>query len=293
MRRMTYALLCVLGLGALAVVAGVVFAGGAQAAACAAPTHTWNGTDNTTGTEWTDSANWVQGSVPGPSSRVCIPGTPGLKVPAISTSVTVTEIDAPAGALALTGSLTVTEDSVVQTLTMTGGNLAGPGTLRVTGTATATSTPQIQPTGRLLVAAGATLTVPEYLYVNGTGVLDIAGTIDMTGVNSYAITHTGDPGLVRVLSGGILRKTGTASSQSVSVPVESAGTIHSTSGRLDLSNPGTNPLGGTLSANTAPAPTSSSPAAGPSPTPPPSTAPPSPAPSRCPPMPSRPSRPAF
>ncbi len=151
----------------------------------------------------------------------------------------------------LTGAITVPAGAVatVQAGLLNGTQLSGPGTLRVTGTATGTGTPQIQPTGRLLVATGATLTVPEYLYVNGTGVLDIAGTTNLTGANSYAITHTGDPGLVRVQAGGVLRKTGAATTQYVQTRLESQGTLTATDGQLNIEPAGDVQLLGTVNGN--------------------------------------------
>ena len=148
----------------------------------------------------------------------------------------------------LTGAITVPADAVatVQAGVLNGTQLSGPGTLRVTGTATGTGTPQVQPTGRLLVAAGATLTVPDYLYVNGTGVLDIAGTTTMTGTNNYAITHTGDPGLVRVQAGGTLRKTGSAAIEYVHTRLESQGTLTATDGQLNIEPAGDVQLLGTV-----------------------------------------------
>ena len=88
--------------------------------------------------------------------------------------------------------------------------------------------------------------MPEYLYVNGTGVLDIAGTTNMTGTNNYAITHTGDPGLVRVQPGGTLRKTGTAATEYVQTRLESQGTLTATDGQLNIEPAGDVQLLGTV-----------------------------------------------
>ena len=234
---------------ALAVVGAVIWGliGPGMTAAPAAPACTISFTGDPTGggsTAWGTAANWSPQRLPGANDDVCIP--PGKTVVHSTGTDTVLSIKSQ-GDLQLTGgSLTLTrtsDPSPITKLEMSGGTLAGAARVEI-GLSMAWSGGTMTGTGTTAVIAGATITQSAGVTIQSGRVLEVAGTFDNT---ADAIVFGGAAPLIHVLAGGVLKKSGGATSSRIDPPLQNEGTVQATSGTLQLdggSPSGTGSFGG-------------------------------------------------
>ncbi len=214
---------------ALAIAAALLFASvGRGAATC---TINWN-VDGTG--DWGVAANWKDNGggarVPGPSDYVCIKASGTVDFG--SDSPPVAGIDA-SGILNLSGgTLTLAraaDDSYVHAMTMSGGTLAGAGTIHIpdgadflwtAGVMAGTGTTEIDSGGDLIQTGPTTLADGRTLDVLGTLSIDPAGGLAQTGAAS--LVHV-EPG------GAMVRDDGTGTT-TIAVPLRNDGTVEAGNG---------------------------------------------------------------
>ncbi len=186
-RRLSAATLLLLPVtAAMAVVLGSGAPAGA--AACDAPTHTWT---STVSNEWSTASNWSTGTVPGATSKVCVPDNPSLVVPRVTGTALMTDLEAPRG-LVVPGTLQVSGTGVVGSLTLSG-RLTGGGQVDLTEDSTFTGAPTIE-AATMRVVSGVVLDLPDtVIYLGPDGTIDIAGELRLTGTPTIYWPYAGQP----------------------------------------------------------------------------------------------------
>jgi fibronectin-binding autotransporter adhesin len=232
--------------------AAISFAGGGtvEAATC---TTSWTGGAGTG--SWQDANNWSTHVVPGPTDNACI--SVGASVFS-SADVTIKTISQTAGSLTIAGgtfSLTdSTNQSLVRTFTMTGGAIAGAGTLTVNGTFSwqggsmqDSGTTEVLGSSVLTLSTGNTKLLGRILTIDSGGTL--AQTAGAIGTNTGAIINVSgiydvqaDVGLflnsalgqLNVNSGGVFKKSAGSGLSSFNIAVANSGSVQALSGTLSL-----------------------------------------------------------
>jgi hypothetical protein len=121
--------------------------------------------------------------------------------------------------------------------TMTGGTLAGPGSLTVTGTFDWSGGTMAGP-GTTRVEAGGTLASTDYNALSDGRLVEVAGTLTMAADNRY-VYASGSAPEIHNLPGGTIRRTVAGTGVAgLRVPVQNDGLLDSAAGELELTQGG-------------------------------------------------------
>jgi Concanavalin A-like lectin/glucanases superfamily len=225
-------------------------------------TDTWTGPS--AGASWSTVANWSAGHAPGSADVACI--GPGTTVQIATGTNTAGELE-DEGALALTGGSLALADSSrpssVASLNLRNADLAGPGSLYVSGSFTLAGNGELTGSGSLVIEPGAKgainaasgcepMTLSDYTLVN-EGVLEyVWGTLDMAsgatlenkGTLDYetrSSCHEPQIGLTgegaQILNAGTFERLA-QDTGGIGVPFNNGGTVEAQSGRLEFSGGG-------------------------------------------------------
>lgn len=237
-------------LGAL--VASALLLGALSSTASAAEcTDTWVGPAES---GWQTAANWSAGHVPTETDVACIGAG---KTPLVSSPQSVGVVQG-AGGLRLTNTLTLTRPpseavSTIANLTLSGGSLAGAGTIEVTSAFVAAGG-SMSGTGSTVLASGAAssiegLSINQRTLVNGgslllgSSYLSMANSAKVENLGTFTVNAEGrELGIIhpwfdssaRIVNAGTLRKSAGAGRVEISVTLTNYGAINAESGNIGL-----------------------------------------------------------
>jgi hypothetical protein len=208
-------------------------------------TSTWFGGDG----DWSDPTKW-------------------MNVPVLVAFPDNGNEDKTYDAVISSGMVNVDQPFSIQSLSLSGGSVTGPGTLTLTGPSSAWTLGKMSGPGTTAVAAGATLSVTRSMF---SGVpptlagrtLQVAGAVSLVGGNvfvedgasinvasggslglsqdGYVGTEGGGhtPGTITIAPGAAATRSGDAASTTVNVPFNNNGAVSVTQGTLTLAGGGT------------------------------------------------------
>ena len=206
----------------------------------AAPTCTiyWTGAS---GTAWNIGSDWSltdggpkAGRLPTGADYVCMSTAPVNQSVTLNTNATVGGINWPATAT-VTPTLTMAaynltlkttaDPSTVDRFVLSGGSLAGPATLTVTGTLGLNGTNSNALTGAHLINKGVATETGDYIGLNNSSVLENAGTLNLTDGFEIFSNDTTANQLENDASGTINYTSTAAASTQISVATVNAGML--------------------------------------------------------------------
>ncbi len=208
-----------------------ILAPGSDSAAAPACTITWDGSASTS---WHTAANWDLDRVPAAADVVCVGAGATVVHSAGSTTVRalVSEgsISLTGGTLALTG--VGADESSVTAFNMSGGTVAGAGTLVVSGSLTWTGG-SMNEAGTTTIGPAATLVRDglNAVFLAAGRVLEVEGTLDLR--SDRSINPSGLPAPLLRSTGTVVKSAGAGTAQ-ISTAFENDGVVRSDAGILEL-----------------------------------------------------------
>jgi hypothetical protein len=143
----------------------------------AACTRTWTGASST---NWTTSGNWSPSGAPGATDYACIASGTNSPTITAATDVSIAGMDQDGLTLTVNGTLALTDTSGTKSSLMTGGTIAGSGTVTVaSGHAFTWNAGTMNGTGSTTVANGGTLAI------------DLAGNFGYAALDQRVLTNNG------------------------------------------------------------------------------------------------------